>query len=184
MRYHSWRSTLPALLADHPDWECHLVGDDGVLVEGHTLKAQFLAQHRDAPWLRRVYFHGVVAEEQLRQQYQLCDLFVAPSLFESFGLIYHEAMQYGKAVVGCRTGGVPETVADGIEGLLVEPGDCDQLQAALARLMNDSGLRERLGAAGALRVHQQQNYLTMAAQLEAIYRETIAAQYEIAPRLD
>ena len=44
---------------------------------------------------------------------------MAPSLFESFGLIFHEAMQYGKAVVGCSTGGVPEVVEDGVEGLLV-----------------------------------------------------------------
>jgi glycogen synthase len=180
---HILLEALPHLLTDHPDWECHVVGDDSVIVEGHTLKASFLAQHRGAPWLRRVHFHGIIAEGELRQHYQLCDLFVAPSLFESFGLIYHEAMQYGKAVVGCRTGGIPEVVADGIEGLLVEPGNVDELQAALAQLMNDSGLRERMGVAGALRVHHQQNYHTMAARIEAIYRETIATQSEIATQL-
>jgi glycogen synthase len=177
---HILLEALPRLLADHPDWECHLVGDDGVMVEGRTLKARFLAQQRGAPWQRRVLFHGVIAEDELRRHYQLCDLFVAPSLFESFGLIYHEAMQYGKAVVGCRTGGVPEVVADGIEGLLVEPGNVDQLYGALVRLMNDDRLREHMGAAGALRVHHQQNYQTMAARMEAIYLESIAAQNEIA----
>lgn len=177
---HILLEALPGLLAAHPQWECHLVGDDSVPVEGSTLKQRFLAQHRGAAWLSRVIFHGPVAEAELRRHYQQCDLFVAPSLFESFGLIYHEAMQYGKAVVGCRTGGVPEVVADGVEGLLVEPGDRQQLEAALARLMSDSGLRERMGAAGALRVHRQQNYQTMAARLEQVYLQALAARSEIA----
>ncbi|HEU5099278.1 MAG TPA: glycosyltransferase [Roseiflexaceae bacterium] len=177
---HILLDALPRLLAEHPQWECHLVGDDSVPVDGSTLKQRFLARHQGAPWLKQVIFHGPVAEAELRRHYQQCDLFVAPSLFESFGLIYHEAMQYGKAVVGCRTGGVPEVVTDGVEGLLVEPGNLEQLQAALAQLMNDGALRERMGAAGARRVQHQQNYQTMAARMEVIYLEAAAERNEIA----
>src|SRR5262249_18784939 len=103
---HILLDVLPDLLAAAPDWECHLVGDDRAAVaEGGTFKQQFLERHRRAPWLDRVFFHGEVDQDELRRQYRRCDLFVAPSLFESFGLIYHEAMQYGKPVIGCRTGG-------------------------------------------------------------------------------
>lgn len=171
---HVLLAVLPKLLAAHPQWECHLVGNDNVpLVEGGTLKQRFLAQHRDAPWLSRVFFHGEVDEATLQHHYQTCDLFVAPSLFESFGLIYHEAMQYGKAVVGCRTGGVPEVVADGVEGLLVTPDSEEELFTALKRLMDDDELRLRMGEAGRQRVHDQMNYRTMAADLEGVYREVI-----------
>lgn len=180
---HILLDALPELLAAHPDWECHLVGNDQVpLAEGGTLKSQFLERQRGAPWLSRVIFHGSVAEAELQQHYQRCDLFVAPSLFESFGLIYHEAMQYGKPVVGCSTGGVPETVAHGVEGLLVPPGQAAALRDALAQLMGDAGLRERMGAAGRRRVYEECNYRTMAARLEQIYGETIAVAGPVSRR--
>ncbi len=165
---------LPDLLLHNEQWECHLVGDDRVtLVEGGTLKERFLAQHHGAPWLNRVFFHGTVTEERLREYYQTCDLFVAPSLFESFGLIYHEAMQYGKAVIGCRTGGVPEVVEHGVDGMLVTPDSPEELREALIMLMSNESLRQQMGQAGWQRVHQTTNYHTMAAQAELIYRETI-----------
>lgn len=170
---HTLLGVLPELLARFPDWVCDIVGNDQVPVEGGTLKGQFLQAHRGAPWLGRVRFHGMVDEAALREHYRACDLFVAPSLFESFGLIYHEAMQYGKAVVGCRTGGVPEVVADGEEGLLVAPDTPAELLTALASLMGDDALRERMGRAGLRRVAELMNYRTMAADLEAAYTELI-----------
>jgi hypothetical protein len=172
---HTLLEVLPALLMDHPDWECHLVGNDQMpLVEGATFKQHFLAQHGNAPWISRLIFHGIVDEERLREHYRSCNLFVAPSLFESFGLIYHEAMQYGKAVVGCHTGGVPEVVEHGVEGLLVSPDSPDELRAALAKLMRDGGLRERMGRAGVQRVRQVMNYQTMAKGIEQVYLQTMA----------
>ena len=176
---HTLLQILPELLAARPDWECHFVGNDRITIaEGGTLKTAFLARHKGASWLPRVIFHGEVDEATLNQHYQDCDLFVAPSLFESFGLIYHEAMQYGKAVVGCRTGGVPEVVHDGVEGILVRPEALDELLAALGQLMDDEDLRERMGAAGKRRVHEQTNYRTMAAGLEQVYQQTIQAAGE------
>jgi glycosyltransferase involved in cell wall biosynthesis len=62
-----------------------------------------------------------------------------------------EAMAVGLPVVGYGGGGVPEMVADGENGLLVETGDIDALAAACARLGRDAELRRRLGAAGARR---------------------------------
>ncbi|GAB4112632.1 MAG: hypothetical protein Fur005_32580 [Roseiflexaceae bacterium] len=176
---HILLDALPALLRQHPDWECHFVGNDQVpLVEGGTLKENFLATYRQEPWCQRVIFHGAVAEARLYQFYASCDLFVAPSLFESFGLIYHEAMQYGKAVVGCATGGVPEVVEHGVEGLLVPPGDALALGEALARLMSNDHLREQIGRAGQERIRQRTNHQTMAQALEQVYHETIAAHAE------
>ncbi len=166
---------LPALLSDFPDWECRLVGDTSIPVAGGgTLAERFRTQYAGAPWFDRAVLCGQVPEDELHRQYGACDVFVAPSLFESFGLIYHEAMQYGKPVVGCRTGGVPETVRDGEEGLLVEPGDAAALEAALRELMGDPARRERMGRAALRRVREEQNYRTMAAGYEAVYLEALA----------
>ncbi len=181
---HVLLETLPQLLSQYLDWECHFVGNDQVpLAEGGTLKDWFLQQYRHEPWCRRVIFHGEVPEAQLRNFYASCDLFVAPSLFESFGLVYHEAMQYGKAVVGCATGGVSEAVEHGVEGLLVPPGDAEALREALATLMGNDQLRERMGRAGAERIRSRTNHKTMVCALEQVYDETIAAHAQECARV-
>jgi len=96
----------------------------------------------------RVRFRGEVSKEELAGLYEACDIFVAPSLYESFGLVYLEAMARGKAVIGCQTGGIPEVVTDGETGILVPPGDAATLSDAIALLLRDERLAARLGAAG------------------------------------
>ena len=101
-----------------------------------------------APIRRRIAFHGEVDEARLRGFYQACDVVVAPSRFESFGLVAVEAMMAGKPVVGSRTGGMIEVIEDGVTGLLAAPGDVRSLEHCLERLVLDVDLRRRLGAAG------------------------------------
>lgn len=172
---HVLLEVLPQILASHPDWHCDLVGEDRVTdSSGATLKKQFLKKHVGASWLKRVHFHGTVPDETLHNFYRQCDLFVAPSLFESFGLIYPEAMQYGKPVIGCKTGGIPEIVTDGVDGLLVEPDNAMALAEALDRLMSDAALREKLGQAGIEKVREELNYLAMAKRMLPHYYDVIA----------
>ena len=76
-------------------------------------------------------------------------VFVFPSVMDTFGYAPIEAMAMGTPVVAYRATALPETVRDGVSGLLVEPDDDDALGAAIERLLDDAPLRARLGAAGA-----------------------------------
>lgn len=93
-----------------------------------------------------------VSDGELRQLYADCDLLVLPSRNEGWGLSLMEAMACSKPVVATRVGGVPELVTDGLEGLLVEPGDVHGLSDAINRVLSDPGARERMGRAGRERV--------------------------------
>lgn len=99
------------------------------------------------------------------------DVMVMPSRQEGLGVAALEAMAAGVPVIASRVGGLPEAVVDGETGLLVPPDDAAALGVALARLAADSGLRRRLGAAGATRVRARFTMAGMAAATLAVYRQ-------------
>ncbi|HUB48838.1 MAG TPA: glycosyltransferase [Acetobacteraceae bacterium] len=165
---------LPQLLARHPNMHVDIVGNDRILgPDGRTYRAAFEASAQ-TELLTRVWFHGEVTDEQLRGFYRTCDIFVAPSRFESFGLILVEAMMYGKPIVACRTGGMTEVAADGETALLARPGDTTSLEECLERLMCDPLLRQTLGEAGRLRYEDRFAPAPMAAGVVALLRRARA----------
>ncbi len=72
---------------------------------------------------------------------------VLPSRSEGLGRVVIEAFCRGRGVVGSRVGGIPDLVADGVTGLLVDPEDPDALAHALALSLTEPGLAARLGSA-------------------------------------
>ena len=120
-----------------------------------------------------VEFLGTVSDEHLDELYAACDLFVAPSLYESFGLIYLEAMNFAKPVVGCRAGGIPEVVEDGTTGLLVEPGARTELADAIASLLCQPMRLREMGLAGRERLLARFTHRQMAERFADLYRQVL-----------
>lgn len=139
---------LPDLLLRYPNIWIDIVGNDLIPVRGATTWRQLFEEEPAAQRVRdRVAFHGEVSEEQLRGFYRAADIVLAPSRFESFGLVHLEAMMAGKPIIGCRIGGMLEVVDHGRTGLLAEPGDANSLKECIERLIQDAGLRHSLGRA-------------------------------------
>ena len=140
---------VKAILRAYPQVYIDVVGNKTLIGANNVTYQDVFKADRDADAVRdRVFFHGEVSETALRGYYRACDIFAAPSRFESFGLILLEAMMFGKPVIGCRAGGMSEIVEHGVSGLLAEPGDVSSLSACLQQLVADPQLRARLGAAG------------------------------------
>lgn len=104
----------------------------------------------------RIRYTGAIAHHKLHETYQNADLFVIPSSCEEgFGMPAAEAMASGLAVIGSRTGGIPEVIDEGRSGLLVPRDDSGALAAAICRLVEDDQLRQSMGRAGRLRCDQE-----------------------------
>jgi glycogen(starch) synthase len=117
---------------------------------------------------------GWVDDDELGHLYRRSAVVVAPSRYESFGLPFIEAMQYGKAVIGTTAGGIPDVVEDGVEGILVPPGDVDVLAAAMTRVLTDDRLRERFECASRARYERDFTKAAFASRAENAYRRVIA----------
>jgi FkbM family methyltransferase len=96
----------------------------------------------------RVTFHGHVRIEQLWDHYRRADIFVLPSLWEGFGVVFLDAMSFGLPIVSTNVGAIPELVRHEENGLLVKPGDPMALAAAIERLVVSPSLRRKLGQNG------------------------------------
>ena len=105
--------------------------------------------------------------------YAAMDVFVLPSLNEGLPMTILEAMAASKPVIATRVGAIPKVIQDGETGLLVDPGDTDGVRNALARLLADSDLCSRLGAAGHDWVSRNYTSEAMALKYRQMYDEVL-----------
>jgi len=137
---------IPGLCREFPQLQFVIAGEDDLQNEhGRTYREEFSSHSGTLLGERRVLFTGRVSDDELFRHYADCDIFAAPSLFESFGLIFIEAMMFGKPVIGSRAGGMAEVICDGANGFLVDPGNWESLYEALRKLVSDHELRRRFG---------------------------------------
>jgi glycosyltransferase involved in cell wall biosynthesis len=93
-----------------------------------------------------IVLEGHCGGERLAELYRNAAFVVVPSeWYENAPMSILESFAYGKAVIGTRIGGIPELIADGENGYLVEPGSKDQLRAAIYKLWNDRDAQRKLG---------------------------------------
>ena len=122
----------------------------------------------------RVIFHP--HSKHVEQFFAAADAFVFPTVYDSFGLVITEAMASGLPVVTSPAAGAAELITGGTDGLLTDRAwDADAIARHLARLRDDPGLRDRMGAAARARV-EPLTWDRTAEQTLAVYRAAAAGR--------
>jgi glycogen synthase len=124
-----------------PRWRWLLVGNGK---EEAALRARVAAHGLN----EHVVFVGKLDDRELHSLYEQIDLFVHPTLYEGSSLVTLEAMVHQRPVVATATGGIPDKVFNGHNGILVPPGDTGALAAAIKSAIEQRALWPHWGIAG------------------------------------
>ena len=151
-----------------PDAMFVIVGDGPLLPDVRRLAAEFGVEDR-------VLFQGKVPYRDLPAYYAACDVFVLPSVsrLAAFGIVALEAMATAKPVVVTDIPGVREVVTDGVEGLLAEPVNPEDLAAKINLLLADADLRRAMGAHGRHKVESQFGIEKITDAVERVYARVV-----------
>lgn len=131
-------SAFKKIANEFPEWHLKILG----WYPDTTLLYKAIDNHP------RIVHHRPVFPKDMPAHIQECSFFVLPSRSEAMGRVLVESMAAGKARIGANIDGVPTVINDGIDGLLFEPENVNDLAAKIKLLIVDTQLRKRLGEAG------------------------------------
>lgn len=118
-----------------------------------------------------VMFLGYVPDEKLPDLYAASDIFVLPALYENFPFAILEAQSTGLPVISTKVGGIPEFLTNNKNGLLVEPGDPEQLAQGITILLQSPELAEELGRRGRGLVEEKFAWPLITSKVVDLYRK-------------
>ena len=139
--------TLPEIIKEVPDAFYVIIGrgDD-------TERLKQIAKHFNVE--NKVIFKENIETDTLISFYNLCDLFILPSIKEGFGIVFLEAMYFSKACIGADAGGIPEVIKNGETGILCNPNNIQELSQSVIKLLKDDKLRNEMGKSGKKRLEE------------------------------
>lgn len=151
---------MPQIIKEFPEVTLKIVGEGPYRKELEKLTRKLKLQEKIA-------FTGFVKD--VEKELEEIDIYIQPSLSESFGLAIIQAMSLGIPVVATNTGGIPEVVTTGKSGILVEAGKPAALATGILELLRDKEKARKLGRLGAEEAKIKFNLKDMIKETEKIY---------------
>lgn len=160
--------SLPHILHDKSNVRVNFVGQDRPHAPGDiTFEEYFKKEYKELE--KFVVFSGYVSDEDLENFYKNANIFIVPSKYESFGLIYIEAMKYSLPSISTFGGGIPEVIENGVNGYLIEEDNKDHLISIFNKLYNDRALLRKLSVSARDTYEKKFDAVNMAKNTENLY---------------
>jgi len=133
----------------------------------------------------KVIFTGTIPIQNLPEYFNTCDVFVNPTIRQNgYDLTILEAMACEKPVVVSSIGSVPTAIADGIDGILVPPGNIEKIANAVLHILQDTTGSLRLGKSAREKIIQKFNIECMIDGTIQVYQEVIQKYKEARSKID
>lgn len=176
---HTIIDAIPKLMNKYSNLEFRFVGNTEAIDStlGDTYKNYFYKQYSKEEWVDKVTFLGQVSNETKEQEFANCDILLAPSLYESFGIILIEAMSSGKPVIASKIGGMQEILKDDYNGYFIDVENTKQLVEKLEILIENEELRKKFGKNGYLRYKEMFSNEAMIKESLESYKKYINKMY-------
>jgi glycosyltransferase involved in cell wall biosynthesis len=158
---------VAAIIPEYPQISCEIIGNGPELLRLDRLAS-------NCKIAGNVRFLGRQSRKQVADAMRRCVIFALPSQYEGLGCVYLEAMSAAKPVIACRGQGIDEIIQHGKSGWLIDPGNLQELIAALSALLQNTRLRRQMSEAARRIVLENHTSAHQATQLAAIYRECVA----------
>lgn len=140
----------------------HVIESLKSISHDHRIKYHIIGDGDDVEHLKKtvsmnslddvIVFTGSLSDEAMWDEFKRADIFILPSSKEGFGIVFLEAMYFGLPVIGAAEKGALDVIENGVNGLLVEFGNVQEISQAIITLARDPSLRHRLGKEGQARV--------------------------------
>jgi glycogen synthase len=161
---------IPPVLRILPGAMFRFVGRDTPTAEGGGSMLEWLKRHFDREGVsERVEFTGEVPRAEIVPRYQDADACILPSLWENLPYTCLESMATGTPVLASRAGGFPEIITDGVDGMLFEPGNHEDLADKIIRIAAP-GTAAELGRHARDTVERRYGHRTIADRTVELYR--------------
>lgn len=155
---------MKKVIEKYPETKLEMVGEGSQLNYLKELAEKLNMQ-------QNILFKGYFPHQEIPSILNSIDIFVMPSIWESFGVSALEAQAMQVPVIATRVGGIPEVVIDNETGILVEPQNVEQISQAIIKLIEDKQLRLEMGKKGRQFVQEKYNWQKNAQKMEDLYYE-------------
>lgn len=144
-----------------------------LIIGDGDLKESYITYANEKNITEKVCFLGMISDQDLPKYYSAADVVILPSttMGEAFGVVLLEAMATGKPVIASNLPGVRTVVDDGVNGLLVRPGDVNDLTEKMNFLLKYPDTRNSFGIKGRIKAEDTYSWKKIAENLEDLYSD-------------
>ncbi len=168
--------TFVQLRKRHPRLTLSIVGEG-------DMRTTYMKQVQAMGLADVIFFPGKLMGEDLVRAYQEADIFVLPTKNDSTPIVLIEAMSSGLGIVSTTTGGIPQLIRHGTDGLLVPPGDTHALEEAIEQLLTDDELRAQCALHARARAVEAYGWADRIKQYQDAYDRALPSHQRTRPIL-
>jgi glycosyltransferase involved in cell wall biosynthesis len=160
-------TAVSILHKDRPEVRLEVIGDGDGMAD-HIALCQQLGS------AEIVTFAGRLDQVALAAAYQRASVLALPTYYDSFPTVLVEALSTGRPVVSTAVGGIPTLVSNGVDGVLLTPGDISALASTIGNLLEDQALATEMGRRGAEKVRSALSWNTQADRTSGVLEQALS----------